>query len=790
MALMHHMKKILLWGLCVFLLCLTFACEQKKGDPATAGAPSSTPTSTPILTPVPTASLLSIDVSPANASTPVGVWQQMTATGIYSDNSHQDLTRDVVWSSSNNHIVNIDRTGASIGRAVPTSVGTATITASQGTVLGSTTLNVTEAVLSSISITPNNFTAAIGVQKQFRATGVYSDNSKKDITSEVSWSSDAPSVVTIGNVEKSKGMATAVGVGTANLSAQFGSVTNSVVFKVTDVLPVSLAIEPKSANLLKGAQRQMTVMATYPNHSTHDLTGEATWTSSAPKIAQVGNTAGEKGVVTGVSRGGAVITAQAKGLSARSNITVVDSALTAIAVSPENPTVSLSSSLQFTASGTFSDGTTHDVTKDVTWTSIRSVIAMSNSKGTEGLAVPQSVGSSPIQAALGAVLGGTTVTVTSIPITSLSILPIDVSTPLGVKQSFTARVKYANGREVDVTKAATWSSSDPTVATISNSSISSGVVTSLKPGSTQITAMFNDITSSPSTLTVRPKELVSIDIEPHDPTITLNQTLSLRAIGTYTDGTTASLNEEAGVNWASSRPSVVGINAMSVTGLALGNSIITATVGSIVGKTTVLVINANLVGITVNPNTARGLIGRIVTFQALGQMSNGTSVDITEGVTWTSSNPAAVDIVGPGKVKGLVDDNQTVTVKASVGSIEGTATYELMKRTVTDLQLTVSDTKLIPCIQDKATYYKTYKVIAIYVDGTQEDVGDKATWSTDRPACWVDSFPDFNVNPDKSVDMLFHCHVLAPCRRRTQINVNVDFGGQRRSSPVTIITGA
>jgi uncharacterized protein YjdB len=63
---------------------------------------------------------------------------QLTATGVFSDGSTQDLKSTVSWTSSAVAIATVEPSGLVKGQAV----GTATITATQGTLLGTTTVTV------------------------------------------------------------------------------------------------------------------------------------------------------------------------------------------------------------------------------------------------------------------------------------------------------------------------------------------------------------------------------------------------------------------------------------------------------------------------------------------------------------------------------------------------------------------------------------------------------------------------------------------------------------------------
>ena len=87
------------------------------------------------------------------------------------------------------------------------------------------TLTVTAAAvtLKSIAVTPASPNLGIGNTLQFTATGTYSDNSTKNITSSVTWVSSNTLFATIG---MTTGLATGVAVGTTEITATLGSVVS------------------------------------------------------------------------------------------------------------------------------------------------------------------------------------------------------------------------------------------------------------------------------------------------------------------------------------------------------------------------------------------------------------------------------------------------------------------------------------------------------------------------------------------------------------------------------------
>lgn len=83
--------------------------------------------------------LAAVSVTPAYSSTALGSNVQFHAQGTYSDGSTKDLTPSVEWSSSNEHMANIDN----LGLATASAIGGVTIKAASNGVSGSTMLAVT-----------------------------------------------------------------------------------------------------------------------------------------------------------------------------------------------------------------------------------------------------------------------------------------------------------------------------------------------------------------------------------------------------------------------------------------------------------------------------------------------------------------------------------------------------------------------------------------------------------------------------------------------------------------------
>jgi hypothetical protein len=139
------------------------------------------------------------------------------------------------------------------------------------------------------------------------------------------------------------------------------------------------------------------------------------------------------GLAAGVSAGVANITANLGPVSGSATLTVNAVVLQSLAVTPANPSILVGQSQQFAATGTYSDGTSHDLTSSATWSSSNTSVATISSAG---LASGVSAGSSAMTATSGTISGSTTLTV-AVPVVS-AVTPSNVT--LGTAGSCTGGV--------------------------------------------------------------------------------------------------------------------------------------------------------------------------------------------------------------------------------------------------------------------------------------------------------------------------------------------------------------
>lgn len=536
------------------------------------------------------ATLASIEVTPINASIALGTTRQFTATGVYTDNTTQNLTQNVTWSSDNSGIAAISNAQGSYGLVKSLATGTTTIKATSGSVQGSASLTITSATLAALDVTPAIPSIPAGLLQQFFATGTFSDGTTKDMTSEVTWNSTDAGVATVSNATGSNGLATTLVQGTATITATFGNISGSTLLTVIPATIIAIEVDPPDLSIPRGSTQQFTAAGILSDDTVIDLTPEVTWSSSAAGVATVSNETGFEGIATAIVPGTATITAAYQGLTGSATLTVTPATLVSIAITPVTSSIALGTFQQYNAIGTYSDNSTLDISDSVTWSSTSlSVAVISNAGGeTNGLATSTGVGSTTIKATSGSIVSNSaTLTVTSATLQSITVTPSNTTIARKSTQQFIATGIFSDNSVQVLTMAATWSSSATTVAVISNASNSKGLATGVGVGSATITARFGGITGS-TTLTVINATLQAIEVTPANPSISVGSSQQFTATASYSGGVTQDITKS--VKWTSSKKNIASVsNGFNSRGLAkaggAGTTNISATKSGIVGST-------------------------------------------------------------------------------------------------------------------------------------------------------------------------------------------------------------
>jgi hypothetical protein len=216
----------------------------------------------------------------------------------------------------------------------------------------------------------------------------------------------------VSNAAGSKGLAMGVDLGASTITAAQGVIMGSTTLTVSAATLVSVAVTPGSQSAALGLTAQFGATGTFSDGSTQTITDQVTWSSSNPSLATVSNAMGSKGLSTSAAVGVVSIIATLNGLSGSGTFTITGATLTSIVVTPASTSTTVSSTVQFTAVGHYSDGSMADLTNEVSWSSsLPATATISNAGGTCGLATAVAMGNTTISATLSGVTGSTTLTV-------------------------------------------------------------------------------------------------------------------------------------------------------------------------------------------------------------------------------------------------------------------------------------------------------------------------------------------------------------------------------------------
>jgi hypothetical protein len=339
--------------------------------------------------------LTSIEVRATYQSMADETVNQYTAIGNFSGSFTRDITAEVAWAIENNTIAEVSNATGSEGLVTALSPGETSITATYGDVSGSGPVVVTDSSLTGIAIMPQDAELQVGITQQYEAAGTFSDNSVQDITILASWESSDPEVATIDNA----GLLTTLTTGNTTITGGWQGIESSATLVVTDDELDAITITPDSATIAQGTSLQFQAEGTYTDGTTIDMTDMVDWQSSANSIAVVF----ADGVAEGIAPGQAEISASfdVKGntLSATAMLTVTDAVLESIIVTPENSTIQVGENQQYSATGTFSDGSEQDLTGIATWLSTDDTVGtISNSSFSRGLFISTGPGTTFIEA--------------------------------------------------------------------------------------------------------------------------------------------------------------------------------------------------------------------------------------------------------------------------------------------------------------------------------------------------------------------------------------------------------
>ena len=643
----------------------------------------------------------------ANPSTPLGISTQYLAIATYSDNSTADITDVASWISADSSIATIDEKGL-VRTLKVSSIG---ISASyQGVTSNISTLTITDAIATKVSIIPPTTKLAKGLTLQLQAIATLSDDTTKDVSTQANWQSSNPTVLSVDD----QGKATAIAAGDATVTATVQGVTGQTTVSAVDLTVSQLQIIPATVQLAIGTTTRLTAIATFADQSTQDVSSQVGWLSSNTAVATVDST----GLVTGVAAGSTTLSASLLGVTASTSIQVNNTSVSALQVIPAVTTIALGTKSQLQAIATFADGSTQDVSSQVQWSSNDPFIAGVDSLG---LVTGSGIGQATVTATLGAISRSATLTVTNAIATALQVIPPTASLPKGAKLQFQAIATFSDNSSQDVTNQVNWNSSDISVATIDLN----GEATAFSEGGADISANFLGVTSNTVLLVVTNATVSSIQVVLNGGSGNLakGSSVQFNAQAVLSDGSTLDVSSQAA--WFSSDQTKVTINAQGLaTGIAVGTSTISASLNGVTSAGTVLTVtNATVTQIQITPPSltlAKGTKGKLT---AIATYSDNSTQDVSSQVVWNSSNIGVATINLSGEVSAVSNGSATLTGRVGAVTSNGVS-LSVTNASVNQIDLSATASTLAAGTKAQLT------AVASYSDGSSQNITPLVSWSS------------------------------------------------------------
>ena len=411
-----------------------------------------------------------------------------------------------------------------------------------------------------------------------------------------------------------------------------------------------LAVSPKLLTLQQNQVADFMAVAFTSAGDTADVA--VNWSATSGSIT---DTSTNNGLHKGRYRAGAdtgKVKVIAKGHPGEASdtaiVTVMPASVATVAVSPASANILVGGTVQLTATPRDSGGNAL-TGRPVTWTTSAGGAAVVSAGG---LVAGVALGSATITATSEGASGSATVTVSAVPVASVSVTPATASVPAGGTVQLSATPRDAAGTPL-TGRPITWTTSAGAVATVSVG----GLVTGVAPGSATITAT-SEGKSGTAAVTVANVPVASVTVSPASASVAAGATVQLAATPKDSAGNTLTGRT---ITWASGNAAVATVSTAGlVTAKVAGSATITATSEGKSGTAAVTVANVPVASVTVSPASASVATGATVQLAATTKDSAG-GVLTGRTITWASGNTAVATVTATGLVAGVTAGSATIT---------------------------------------------------------------------------------------------------------------------------------
>ncbi len=649
------------------------------------------------ITPVP----IKIGFALAPYNITVGSTKKATVMGSAADGTMRDFTVASLFEISDPQIVSINGSGEFVGLKP----GTVTLTAKLLDLIATTQIVVTDPVVSAINLDSTSYSLPAGSTRSISVTATYMDNSTKDVTHDASYQLADTSIATVDSTGKIRGLTP----GTTTLTVSYQGKTTSAPITVTQTFMTGIALDASSYSMPAGLTRNVTVIATYSDNTTKNVTSLAVYQVSNPDIATVDTS----GLIKGMLPGNATLTVSFEGMTVRVPVVVEQPVINSIKLDSNTYNIPAGLTQNIIVTASYSDNSTKDVTGLASYRIADAGIATITGTGIIRGMIP---GTTTLTVNVNDQMVTAQVVVSQPIVTAIGLDAPSYSLAANMTKSVAVLATYSDNTTQDVSRSAIYQMANPEIATIDTT----GLITGLTSGTTTLTVSYQGKICT-ATIHVEQIILSTIKLNSNYYYIPLGLSGHVVVTAVYSDNSTKDITSAAG--YQISDPGIATVDATGkIQSVAVGSTKLTVSYNGKTAVGQVYVEEPAPIAMKVNPDSFTMPLGLTKKITVIATYSDNSTKDVTNLVSYKFQDNTIAQVDATGTITGLKVGSTSFWIW--LGSRIGVGAYyvTVTEPVATSLKLDANSYNI------SAGLTKNVLVNAVFSDNSTKDITSSASY--------------------------------------------------------------